>query len=125
MATVPMKTLLLVDDSATVLMLEQMILSRRFRIISATNGEDAITLAQREKPDLIVMDIVMPRLDGLAACKRLRALPETATTPIVLVTTKGEVEAVEEGYLSGCSDFLTKPIDPRELLSKITSLLGE
>lgn len=118
------KKILLVDDSATILMLEKMILARSYRLVEAHNGADAIDVARREKPDLILMDIVMPRMDGLSACRRLRELPETADTPIVLVTTKGESEAVENGYLSGCNDYVTKPIDALELTTKIRNLVG-
>jgi CheY-like chemotaxis protein len=119
------KKILLVDDSATVLMMERMILAaERFEIVTASNGREGQAKAKAEKPDLILMDIVMPQLNGLEACKALRADPETRHIPIILVTTRGEAESLEQGYENGCNDYVTKPVNSAELLSKVRSLLG-
>jgi DNA-binding response OmpR family regulator len=117
--------ILLVDDSATVLMMERMILAtERFEIITANNGEEAQLRARAEQPDLILMDVVMPKMNGLQACKALREDPTTKHIPIIMVTTRGEAETMEQGYENGCNDYVTKPVNSAELLSKIRSILG-
>jgi len=117
--------ILLVDDSATVLMMERMILaSERFEIVTASNGEEAQLKARIEQPNLILMDVVMPRMNGIQACKALRQDPSTKHIPIILVTTRGEAETMEQGYESGCNDYVTKPVNSAELLGKIRSILG-
>ena len=119
------RKILLVDDSATVLMMERMILAaEQFEVVTASNGLEAQEKARRELPDLILMDIVMPKVTGLEACKALRADPATSHIPIILVTTRGEAQTVEQGYESGCNDYVTKPVNSSELLSKIRNILG-
>ena len=119
------RKILLVDDSATVLMMERMILAaEQFEVVTACNGLEAQEKARRELPDLILMDIVMPKVTGLEACKALRADPATSHIPIILVTTRGEAQTVEQGYESGCNDYVTKPVNSSELLSKIRNILG-
>ena len=116
---------MLVVDSSTVLMMERMILaSERFQIVSAANGEEAQQRAKAEQPDLILMDIVMPKLNGLEACQAIKKDPATAHIPIILVTTRGEAASLEAGYSSGCSDYVTKPVNSAELLGKIRNILG-
>jgi len=118
------RKILLVDDSATVLMMERMILAaERFEVLTANNGLEAQEKARREQPDLILMDIVMPKVTGLEACKALRADPTTSHIPIILVTTRGEPQTVEQGYEVGCNDYVTKPVNSSELLSKIRNIL--
>jgi DNA-binding response OmpR family regulator len=120
------KKVLLVDDSATILMMERMILARLpLDLITAMNGEDAIVAALTEHPDLILLDVVMPRMGGVEACRRLREDETTRTTPIIMVTTRGEIENVETAYTAGCTDYITKPINSAELLGKVRALLGE
>src|SRR5690348_634917 len=119
------RKVLLVDDSATVLMMERMILAaERFEIVTASNGLEAQEVAKREQPDLILMDIVMPRMTGLEACKAMRADPATSHIPIILVTTRGEASSMEQGYENGCNDYVTKPVNSTELLTKIRNILG-
>ncbi len=119
------KKILLVDDSQTVLMTERAILApERFQLITASNGAEACERARLEKPDLVLMDIVMPVMNGLDACKAIRADPSTRSIPIILVATRGETDNLERGYASGCNDYVTKPLDATELLSKVRSILG-
>jgi CheY-like chemotaxis protein len=120
------KTILLVDDSNTALMIEKMLLGKAsYDVITARNGQEAVQKAIAAQPDLILMDVVMPTMTGVQACRVLRAHEATRATPIILVTTRGEREAVEEGFASGCSDYVTKPIDGLELLSKLRDHLGQ
>lgn len=119
------KRILIVDDSATVRLMEKMVLSKGpYELAFANDGEEAVAKAPQVKPDLILLDVVMPRLDGFETCRRLRAAEETRSTPIILVTTRGELQNMEEGYKAGCSDYLTKPVNGVELISKVKSLLG-
>ena len=119
------KKLLLVDDSTTALLMEQMILKNRanFEMIVAHDGLEAVEKTMAEMPDLIVMDVVMPRMTGIEACRQIRLQESTRHIPIILVTTRGEPENVEIGYASGCSDYVTKPINGAELISKIEDLI--
>jgi CheY-like chemotaxis protein len=120
------KKVLLVDDSTTALLMEQMILRNRadFELIVARDGQEAVEKTMSEHPDLIVMDVVMPRMTGIEACKQIRSQERTQHIPIILVTTRGEPENVEIGYASGCNDYVTKPINGAELITKIEDLIG-
>jgi len=123
--TEPRKKILLVDDSKTALMLERMILKDEpYDLVVAMDGEQAVATALAENPDLILMDVVMPKMNGFEAVERLRAEQALQTTPIIMVTTRSESENVERGYLSGCTDYVTKPIDGVELITKIRNYLG-
>jgi len=119
------KKLLLVDDSKTILLMERMVLGNgRFDLVTAVNGEEAVQKARSEMPDLILMDVVMPRMNGFEACQHIRADAVTADIPVIMVTTRSEMESVEAGYENGCADHVIKPIDAEELLSKVQSALG-
>ena len=120
------KTILLVDDSSVARMTEQLVLKRSgaYEVRVGANGREAVAMARSEPPDLILMDVVMPEMDGLQACQELRRLKETRTIPIILITTRGEAGNVQAGFECGCNDYVTKPVDPRELLRKIENLIG-
>jgi DNA-binding response OmpR family regulator len=120
------KKILLVDDSNTVLMMERMILSQgRYELVQAKNVREAIEAARREQPDLILMDVVMPELDGFGALAALRADVTTCDIPIIMVTTRSEAASMETGFARGCNDYVTKPVSSVELLAKVRNLLGE
>ena len=121
------KKVLLVDDSSTTLMMEEMILkqSTPYECVTAKDGLDAISRAVVENPDLVLMDVVMPRLNGFEACKRMRLEESLRNTPIILVTTRGEEEYVEASFQSGCNDYITKPINSFELVTLLQGYLGE
>jgi len=119
------KKILLVDDSATILMMERMILSKGpYELVTAVDGEDAVAKAVSERPDLILMDVVMPKMNGFEAVRHIRQHSEVGTTPIIMVTTRGEMENVETGFSIGCNDYVTKPINAPELMTKLKALLG-
>jgi len=120
------KKILLVDDADTILMMERMILNKGgYDLITAKDGQEAVAKAVAERPDLILMDVVMPRMNGFEACKQLKKQDETKTIPIVMITTRGEEENVETGYESGCDDYITKPLNGLEVLTKVKNYLGE
>ncbi len=118
------KKILIVDDSQTVLLMEKMILGREpYDLVVANNGRQAVDLAAEHEPDLVLLDVVMPVMDGFEACRQLRQHAATRATPIIMVTTRGMEQHVERGFESGCSDYITKPIDGLELLSKVRNYL--
>jgi CheY-like chemotaxis protein len=118
------KKILIVDDSSTVLLLERMILSKGpYDVVIARDGQEGLEKAEAERPDLILMDVMMPRMDGFEACRRLRVVEATRGIPVIMVSTRGELQSVENGYESGCTDYVTKPINALELLSKVRSYL--
>jgi CheY-like chemotaxis protein len=121
------KKILVVDDSKTALMMEREILERRttYQCVTASDGQEAVEKAQQELPDLILMDVVMPRMNGFEACKAMRRQPSTREIPIVLVTTRGEESYMEAGFQSGCNDYITKPVNGTELVALLQSYLGE
>ena len=120
------KKILVVDDSAVALMAAKMILRRpgKYELLEARDGEEAVAVATSERPDLIVMDVVMPKMDGFEACRALREEDVTKQIPIILATTRGEAVNVEAGYASGCTDYVTKPVNAMELMEKVESLIG-
>lgn len=120
------KKILCVDDSNVVLLMERHILAQtNYQLLTAGTGREAVEIAQREKPDLILLDIVMPVMDGIETCRRLRAEESTRDIPIIMVTTRSEAQNVEQSYVTGCNEYLTKPIDSIELLAKVKNLIGE
>ncbi|WNG40852.1 response regulator [Archangium minus] len=122
----PRKKILLVDDSSTVLLLHRMMLSHcGYELLTARDGQEALDKASSEHPDLIFLDVLMPRMDGFQACRALRSRSETKDVPIILVTTRGEPHYVRQGFESGCTDYITKPFDGEELLAKVRSHLEE
>jgi CheY-like chemotaxis protein len=119
------KKVLLVDDSNTVLLMEKMILAKGpYELVTARDGVEAVAKARSEQPDVILLDVMMPNLDGLSACAAIRTDPETAHIPIVMVTTRGEEHNIETAFRNGCTDYVTKPINGLELLTKLQNILG-
>jgi CheY-like chemotaxis protein len=120
------KKILLVDDSSTILTLERMILGKYgYELTTASNGEEAIAKARDERPDLILMDLVMPRMNGLEAVRALHGSEATSSIPVIMVTTRSEADNVETAFELGCTDYVTKPINGLDLVTKVRSCLGE
>jgi len=117
---------LLVDDSSTALLMGETVLKQHtsYQIVTARDGAEAVRTALAEKPDLILMDVVMPNMDGFAACREIRRQEPLKGVSIVMVTSRGEPMNVEMGYQSGCNAYLTKPINATELLEMVRMLLG-
>ena len=117
--------ILIVDDDLETLRLVGLALQRQgYEILAANNGAQAIESAKVELPDLILLDIMMPDMDGYEVTRRLRAEPTTASTPILLFTAKGQVDDKVSGYEAGADDYLTKPTHPAELSAHIKVLLS-
>ncbi|PLX70589.1 MAG: response regulator [Denitrovibrio sp.] len=90
-----------------------------FEVIEAGNGKQAIDIAQECMPDVIVLDVMMPEMTGLEACKALKALPELTSVPIILLTAMADSEDVKKGHEAGADAYLTKPFSPKELIDII------
>lgn len=116
--------ILVVEDEADIRKLITYHLSQeRFRVVEAENGEDALDLAQQETPRLIVLDLMLPSLSGLDVCKIIRQNPDTAQTPILMLTAKaGEADRVI-GLELGADDYITKPFSPREMVARVKAVL--
>lgn len=116
---------LIVDDSSTTLLMEEMLLRKytNFDIVQARNGQEAVQTALIEQPDLILMDVIMPKMDGFAACREMRRQDKLRETPIILVTSRGEPQNVEMGFECGCNDYLTKPVESNDLLRMVNGYL--
>lgn len=116
--------ILVVDDSRTSLFMETMILRKHhYEVITASDGVEAVDKAAMEQPDLVLMDVVMPHMTGLEACAELRRRPDTRQIPVILCTTRGEIDNVEEGFEAGCDDYLMKPVKGLDVLLKVAACL--
>lgn len=116
--------ILVVDDDVDTLRLVGLMLQRQgYQIVAANNGQQALTMAQNENPDLIILDVMMPDMDGYEVTRRLRALPITRMTPIIMFTAKSQVDDKVTGFESGVDDYLTKPTQPRELFAHVKAIL--
>ena len=118
------KILIVDDDIETVRLVGLMLKRKGYETITANNGAQAIELAVSQKPALIVLDIMMPDMDGYQVTVLLRNNPITADIPILMFTAKGQVDDKVTGYEAGADDYLTKPVHPAELIAHIKSLLG-
>lgn len=117
--------LLIVDDDLETLRLVGLMLQRQgFQIVAANNGAQALTLAEKEQPEMILLDIMMPDMDGYEVTRRLRQNPATAGILILMFTAKSQVDDKVAGYDAGADDYLTKPIHPAELVARIKALLA-
>ncbi len=118
------KRILVVDDEVESVKLIGLMLQRRgYEIIAARSGVQALEKARADKPDLIILDVMMPDMDGYEVCRRLRADPATASMPIIMFTAKTMVDDKVAGFQAGADDYLTKPVHPEELASRIEAVL--
>ncbi len=118
-------TILIVDDIPdTVQLLKDWLETHHFKTIGSTSSLQALDIAAEEKPDLILLDVMMPKMDGMETCRRLKANPQTASIPVILVTAKNPSDARSEGMLAGAIDYITKPINLHELVNRIETALA-
>jgi PleD family two-component response regulator len=116
--------LLLVEDSATTLQLEEVILKQTYDVLTARTGTEGLQVAINQKPDLILLDVMLPKLDGFEVCRLLRSIEVTKHIPIIMVSTLGDAQSQQTAFALGCNDYIAKPIDRSELLSKIERCLA-
>ena len=119
------KILLVEDNEMNRDMLSRRLLKAGFEMVIAVDGEQAIDLARSETPDLILMDISLPGLDGWEATRRLKTMPETRSIPIIALTAHAMAGDREKSLAAGCNDYDTKPIDFRRLMEKIHGFLDK
>jgi DNA-binding response OmpR family regulator len=118
-------TILVVDDDPVI----QKLLSVNFemegyRVLTAGDGVEGLERTAAESPDLILLDVMMPRMDGLEVVRRLKADDATATIPVILLSAKAQATDISSGLDAGADDYVTKPFDPLELLDKVIGLIG-
>ncbi|TVQ77446.1 MAG: DNA-binding response regulator [Flavobacteriales bacterium] len=116
--------ILLVDDEPDILEIVGYNLKKEdYEVVTASNGRDAIELAQSFRPHLILLDVMMPGIDGIETCEKIRALPEVGNTLIAFLTARGEDYSQVAGFDAGADDYISKPIKPKILVSRIKALL--
>ena len=118
-------TILVIDDDPVI----QKLLSVNFemegyRVVTASDGVEGLAQVGVAKPDIILLDVMMPRMDGLAVARKLKSDPATKGIPIVLLSAKAQSTDIQSGLEAGAEDYVTKPFDPLELLDKVAALIG-
>jgi len=117
------KKVLIVDDSATdTHLMSEMLKKNGYTVVTATSGEEGIAKAKQERPDLILMDIVMPGMSGFEATRAITKDPETATIPVIVCSTKGQETDKAWGLRQGAKDYIVKPVIEKVLMEKIRTL---
>ena len=124
MTAVPDANVLLVDDDPVILKLLQVNFEMEgYKVSCANDGVEGLEKARAERPDIVLLDIMMPRMDGLEVTKALKGDPETKDIPIILLSAKAQASDIQAGKDMGADDYLTKPFDPLELLERVGELL--
>jgi len=119
-----MHTILLVDDDEDLVQaLDFSLRQENYNVVQAQNGAEAITKASDLQPDLILLDIMMPNLDGLTACRGIKRMKETKEIPVIMLTAKGDVETIKAAFEAGASDYVVKPFEMDKVLKKIEEFL--
>ena len=117
--------ILIVDDLSTERLLMRSILEPRgFQIVEAVDGEQALVLCEQERPDLVLLDIVLPKVDGFQICRRIKRDPELSATPVILVSSKTQDSDRFWGLKQGASDYLNKPLQSAQVLGAVQKLLA-
>ena len=118
--------ILVVDDEIYIVHILDFSLGMEgYEVLTALDGEQALEKARAEQPDLIVLDIMMPKLDGYETCKLLKADDRTRNIPVILLSAKGRHTDQKVGYEVGADDYITKPFSPRKLVERINDILGQ
>ncbi len=120
-----MRKILICDDESAILnILDFSLTAEGYQVIQAADGEQALALSASELPDLIVLDVMMPRRDGFEVCALLKASRETADIPVLLLTARDRREDRDKGREAGADGYITKPFSPQRFLEKVNGLLG-
>jgi len=117
------KIVIVEDEKDIVKMLEYNLKKEGYRVFSVRDGEDALDSANREHPDLIILDLMLPGMDGLEVCKELKKETKTASIPVIMLTAKSQESDKVIGLELGADDYVTKPFSPRELIARIKAVL--
>ena len=118
--------ILVVDDEIYIVHILDFSLGMEgYEVVTALDGEQALDKARTERPDLIVLDIMMPKLDGYETCKVLKSREETRDIPVILLSAKGRNVDQKTGFEVGADDYITKPFSPRKLVERINAILGQ
>ena len=120
------KRILVCDDDPVILRLLEVNLELEgFEVLTGNNGQEGVEIALREIPDLVILDIMMPRMDGYEACKRIKDDATTRDVPVVFLSAKAQAADIEKGKSYGVIEYLTKPFDPTDLTDLVFQILGE
>ena len=115
--------ILIVDDEADILeLLEYNLVKEGYQVLTAADGKAAIEVAKKENPDMILLDIMMPKLDGIETCRRIRGIPGLSNVSVIFLTARSEEYSELAGFEAGADDYISKPIKPRILLSRIKAI---
>lgn len=118
------ETILIVEDETDILELLRYNLNREgYKVLEATTGEEALGFIRKSTPDLVLLDLMLPKIDGLEVCRQVRSSGETKTLPIIMLTAKGEEADIVTGLELGADDYMTKPFSPRVLLARVRAVL--
>ncbi|SEO66771.1 response regulator transcription factor [Mucilaginibacter sp. OK283] len=124
MSSSPKQKILIVDDEPDILeLIEYNLKKEGYQVFLARNGQEAVAEAKKSLPDLIVLDIMMPKMDGIEACRIMRTMPEFKNTFMVFLTARSEEYSEIAGFNVGADDYIAKPIKPRALVSRINAIL--
>ena len=116
--------IMVIEDEADILeVIEYNLLREGYRVCSARDGEEGVHLVRKEKPDLVLLDLMLPGLDGIEVCRKLKSDPLTQHIPVIIVTAKGEESDIVLGLGIGADDYVTKPFSPKELLARVMAVL--
>jgi two-component system, OmpR family, phosphate regulon response regulator PhoB len=121
----PPRTAVVVEDDRDIRMLVCLKLGRGgYRTHAAEAGDEGVELVRRERPDVVVLDLMLPRMNGYEVCRRIRAGEDTRDIPVVLLTARAQDADIEQGFAAGADDYITKPFSPRELLSRVDAAVS-
>jgi two-component system, OmpR family, phosphate regulon response regulator PhoB len=123
MTTMSPMVLVVEDEAALVTLLRYNLEREGFRVAEARDGEEALLVAREQKPDLVLLDWMLPLLSGLEVCRQMRRMPETRAVPIIMLTARGEEGDKLRGLDSGADDYVTKPFSPSELIARVRAVL--
>ncbi len=116
------KKIVVADDEPFILSALQETLSEDYAVYTASNGKEAIKTVEKVQPDLIILDVMMPEMDGLEACKQLKKSKETSSIPVIILTAKGQITDIEKGFKSGADAYVVKPFSPARLIEKVEEI---
>lgn len=123
-AAAPHSTILVVDDDLLILrVVTDLLVSNGYRVVTARDGRSGLRQVQRERPDLIILDLMMPEMDGFRVARQLRQDPESSGIPVIVLTSQADAQSREEALRSGADSYMVKPVSDTLLLTQIRSLL--